>query len=122
MKTKRIDLRASEEVNDRFESNAVVLGHTRSSLLVVLMESLNRHMAKHGKIIFPIEFADSEETRDTPQTFIPYEKRKAEDDMPKEVLESHAKKVTEKSIQSTATAAARAAKAGGSSKQQKRTA
>jgi hypothetical protein len=56
MKTKRIDLRASETVNDKFETNAKILGHTRSSLLVVLMEAVNRHMEETGSLTFPVTF------------------------------------------------------------------
>jgi hypothetical protein len=58
IKEERIQLRMKREVIEEFENNAQSISQTKSSLITALMDAFNRHMAEHGKIIFPIKFTN----------------------------------------------------------------
>ncbi len=57
MKGQQINFRADPKIVEEFCRNARILGHSLSSLVMALMQATNLHMANHGELTFPIEFA-----------------------------------------------------------------
>jgi hypothetical protein len=56
MKSTQLGIRIDVQRDEEFSANATKLGHSKSSLIIALIDAVNRHMEETGSLTFPVTF------------------------------------------------------------------